>query len=197
MRVAVKSHNRPMFHPTTNPHAAACARRARQNGFSLLEMMIAILIMSFGVTGAALLMAATVQYNKTTQYQIVAQQIANQLAESMRANTEGFMADAYKKEDNYSSSRAAASIPSCTASSACTISEIADIDKTKTANTLVQSLPGGDFNVQRNGSRADIWIMWLEPSTAASLSLGTANCRAAALSGVSPGPRCFYWRAAI
>ena len=186
-----------MFHPITNPHTPACARRTRQNGFSLLEMMIAILIMSFGVTGAALLMAATMQYNKTTQYQIVAQQIANQLAESMRANTDGFMADAYKKEDAYSSSRAAASIPSCTASSACTISEIADIDKTKTANTLVQSLPGGDFNVQRNGSRADIWIMWLEPSTAASLSLGTANCRADALSGVSPAPRCFYWRAAI
>ena len=88
-----------MFHPITNPRTPACARRTRQNGFSLLEMMIAILIMSFGVTGAALLMAATMQYNKTTQYQIVAQQIANQLAESMRANTDGFMADAYKKED--------------------------------------------------------------------------------------------------
>jgi len=186
-----------MFHPlTTNSKASTYPWRARQNGFSLLEMMIAVLIMSFGVAGAALLMAATIQYNKSTQYQMVAQQIANQLAESMRANTDGFMADAYKKEDVYSSSRAAASVPDCVLEVACTIGEIASIDKAKTANTLVQSLPGGDFNVQRNGNRADIWIMWLEPSSA-SLSLGTANCRIAAVSGISPAPRCLYWRAAI
>ncbi len=181
---------------TLSSHVLARALRTQQRGFSLLEMMIAILIMSFGVTGAALLTVATVQYNKTTQYQMVAQQIANQLAESMRANTDGFMADSYKKEDAYSSSRAAASVPDCVLEVACTISEIASIDKAKTANTLIQSLPGGDFNVQRSGNRADIWIMWLEPS-AASTSFGTVNCRSAAVSGVSPAPRCLYWRAAI
>jgi len=187
-----------MFLPLSmKPKASVYPWRVRQSGFSLLEMMIAVLIMSFGVVGAALLMAATVQYNKTTQYQMVAQQIANQLAESMRANTDGFMADAYAKADTYSSSISAASIPSCAVSSACTISEIANIDKTKTANTLIQSLPGGDFNVQRTDSRADIWIMWLEPSTAASLSFGTVNCRASAVSGANPAPRCLYWRAAI
>jgi type IV pilus assembly protein PilV len=186
-----------MFHPlTTNSKASTYPWRARQNGFSLLEMMIAVLIMSFGVAGAALLMAATIQYNKSTQYQMVAQQIANQLAESMRANTDGFMADAYAKADTFSSSNTAASVPSCAVSAACTIGEIASIDKAKTANALVQSLPGGDFNVQRNGNRADIWIMWLEPSSA-SISLGTANCRIAAVSGISPAPRCLYWRAAI
>ena len=71
------------------------ARRKHQAGVSLLEVLIAVLVMSFGVTGVALLMAATIQYNKTTQYQIIALQIATQLAESMRGNTQGFLADAY------------------------------------------------------------------------------------------------------
>ncbi len=173
------------------------SRRRQQTGASLLEVLIAILIMSFGIAGVALLMAATIQYNKTSQYQMVALQIATQLAESMRANTDGFMADSYAKTGMYSSTVAVASLPTCVASAACTSSEIASIDKAQVANTLRLALPGGDFNVQRNGNRADIWIMWMEPKTAASMSMGTANCRAAAISGLGDTPRCLYMRAAL
>jgi type IV pilus assembly protein PilV len=173
------------------------ASARRQTGASLLEVLIAILIMSFGIAGVALLMAATIQYNKTSQYQMVALQIATQLAESMRANTDGFMAGAYTKTDAYSSGVVAVSLPDCANISACTSSEIASIDKAQVANTLRLALPGGDFNVLRNGNRADIWIMWMEPKTATSLSMGTANCRAAAISGLGDPPRCFYMRAAL
>lgn len=177
--------------------AISRAQRTPQTGASLLEVLIAILIMSFGIAGVALLMAATIQYNKTAQYQMVGLQIATQLAESMRANTDGFMADAYTKTDTYSSTVAALTLPSCANTSACTSIEIATIDKAQVANTLRVALPGGDFNVQRNGNRADIWIMWMEPKTAASMSMGTANCRTAAISGLGDPPRCFYMRAAL
>lgn len=169
--------------------------RWRQSGASLLEVLIAVLVMAFGVTGIGLLTAATIQYNKTTQFQMVAMQIATQLAEAMRANTDGFMADAYVKADTYSSSRAPVALPQCAASVACTAAEIAAIDKAQTANTLRTELPGGDFNVLRNGNRADIWIMWMEPSNAASMSFGTANCRAQAIDAEQP--RCLYVRASL
>jgi type IV pilus assembly protein PilV len=185
------------FYPRTGIQVGTCPKRTRQTGASLLEVLIAILVMSFGVTGVALLMATTMQYNKTSQYQMVAWQIATQLAESMRSNTDGFMADAYLKTDSYSGSRQAASEPDCAVSSACTSSEIASKDKAKTANNLRLSLPGGDFNVVRNGKQADIWIMWMEPTTAASLSFGGGNCRPAAISGITTPPRCLYWRAAL
>jgi len=184
-------------HQMTPWKTKARLARKHQTGASLLEVLIAILIMSFGITGVALLMAATIQYNKTSQYQMVALQVATQLAESMRANTDGFMADSYAKTDTYSSNVAAASLPSCANTSACTSSEIATIDKAQVANTLRLALPGGDFNVQRNGSRADIWIMWMEPKTAASMAFGAANCRAAALPSSGDQPRCLYLRAAI
>ena len=163
----------------------------------MLEVLIAILVMSFGIAGAALLMAATIQYNKASQYQMVALQIANDLAESMRANSDGFMADAYATTRAYSANRSAATVPVCSASAACSSSEIAQIDLAQTNNTLRRSLPGGDFNLQRNGSHADIWIMWLEPGAATSLPMNGTNCRAAALTSEGDKPRCLYWRAAL
>ena len=171
--------------------------RKRQTGASLLEVLIAMLIMSYGITGIALLMAATLQHSKTSLYQLVALQTATELAEAMRANTDGFMADAYGKSDTYSATRAAATVPSCAAPARCTSSEIASIDKAHLANRLRLSLPGGDFQMLRNGSRADIWIMWLEPTSAASMASGTAACRASAISAGGDLPRCLYLRVAL
>ncbi len=156
-----------------------------------------MLVMSYGIAGIALLMAATIQHSKTSMYQLVALQTATELAESMRANTDGFMADAYGKTDSYSSTRAAATVPSCAVPTRCTSSEIASIDKAHLANRLRLSLPGGDFQMLRNGSRADIWIMWMEPTSAASMESRSANCRASAISGGSDPPRCLYLRAAL
>ena len=187
-----------MFGHCANPvNAILRTPRKHQTGASLLEVLIAMLVMSYGITGIALLMAATLQHSQTSLYQLVALQAATELAEAMRANTDGFMADSYAKTDTYSSNVAAASLPSCANTSACTSSEIASIDKKQIANTLRLALPGGDFNVQRNGNRADIWIMWMEPKTATSMSMGTANCRAAAISGLGDPPRCLYMRAAL
>ena len=171
--------------------------RKNQTGASLLEVLIAMLIMSYGITGIALLMAATLQHSKTSLYQLVALQTATELAEAMRANTDGFMADAYGKSDTYSATRAAATVPNCAAPARCTSSEIASIDKAHLANRLRLSLPGGDFQMLRNGSRADIWIMWLEPTSAASMASGTAACRASAISAGGDLPRCLYLRVAL
>lgn len=185
------------FHNVPAPRRSRPWQPLSQSGASLLEVLIALLVMSFGVTGAALLMAATMQYNKTSQYQMVALHLATQIAESLRANPDGFMAGNYDQLTTYTANRAAAAIPACASSSACSSSEIAAIDQAQLNNTLRQALPGGDFNVQRRGTYADIWIMWQEPATAASLSLGTAACRGDALAGVSESPRCFYLQVAL
>ena len=171
--------------------------RKRQTGASLLEVLIAMLVMSYAITGIALLMAATLQHSQTSLYQLVALQAATELAEAMRANTDGFMADAYGKTDTYSSTRAAATVPNCAAPARCSSSEIASIDKAQLANRLRLSLPGGDFQMLRNGSRADIWIMWLEPTSTASMASGTAPCRASAISASGDLPRCLYLQVAL
>ena len=187
-----------MFDHCANPvNAILRTPRKHQTGASLLDVLIAMLIMSYGITGIALLMAATLQHSKTSLYQLVALQTATELAESMRANTDGFMADAYGRTDTYSATRAAATVPSCAAPARCTSSEIASIDIAHLANRLRLSLPGGDFQMLRNGSRADIWILWMEPTSAASMALRSANCRASAISAGGDLPRCLYMRVAL
>jgi len=187
--------------PTYRPsNAHACAWRAPQRGATLLEVLIAILVMSFGLTGSAMLMAAAMQYNKMSQFQIVALQFAGQAAESIRANTDGFMANAYDKSGTYSSTVAALALPNCTIANACTAVEIASIDKTQLANTLRTALPGGDYMVQRNGTKADIWIMWMEPGLDPSMSIGAMNCLASAISAISASadkPRCLFLEIAL
>ena len=187
-----------MFGSFTGPSPQTrTASRERQTGASLLEILIAILIMSFGVTGIALLMTSVIQYNKMSQYQMVALQAATQLAESMRGNTDAFMDDSYNRTGTYSSTVGAQTVNSCAVSSACTSAEIAGITAAQFANNLRNLLPGGDYRVERNGSKAGIWIMWMEPGVHSSLTLSTNNCNAAAITGLTATPRCVFLEAAL
>lgn len=60
--------------------------RTRQSGFSLLEVLIAFIILSFGLLGAVGMQAAAMQSNKETRNQSVAASLARELADKMRGN---------------------------------------------------------------------------------------------------------------
>lgn len=63
------------------PHA-----RSDQTGFSLVEVLVTIIILSIGMLGAAGMQAASLQANTQTRYQVIAAALAGELAESMRGN---------------------------------------------------------------------------------------------------------------
>ena len=58
----------------------------RQTGFSLLEVLIAFIILSLGLLGAVGMQAAAMQSNKETRNQTVAASLARELADKMRGN---------------------------------------------------------------------------------------------------------------
>lgn len=60
--------------------------RGTQVGFSILEVLIAIIILSFGMLGAVGMQAAALQSNKEARYQAMATTFARELAEEMRGN---------------------------------------------------------------------------------------------------------------
>ena len=60
--------------------------RAQQSGFSLLEVLIAFIILSLGLLGAVGMQAAAMQSNKETRNQTVATALARELADKMRGN---------------------------------------------------------------------------------------------------------------
>lgn len=60
--------------------------RQQQTGFSLLEVLIAFIILSLGLLGAVGMQAAAMQSNKETRNQTVAASLARELADKMRGN---------------------------------------------------------------------------------------------------------------
>ncbi|MBT9464951.1 type IV pilus modification protein PilV [Hydrogenophaga sp.] len=65
------------------PHISPCTHQA---GFSLIEVLVTIIILSIGMLGSAGMQAAALQANTQTRYQVVAAALAGELAEAMRGN---------------------------------------------------------------------------------------------------------------
>jgi type IV pilus assembly protein PilV len=61
-------------------------RRARHAGFSLIEVLIAIVVLSFGLLGMVGLQAASLQANRDARLQSAAIVLAREFAEMMRGN---------------------------------------------------------------------------------------------------------------
>lgn len=72
------------------PHSLASPMspqlRIQQAGFSLLEVLIAIMVLCFGVLGMVGLQAASLQANREARLQSSATRLAEELAEMMRGN---------------------------------------------------------------------------------------------------------------
>lgn len=60
--------------------------RANSGGFSLVEVLISVIILSFGMLGMVGLQAAAIQANRDARLQSVASALARELAEMMRGN---------------------------------------------------------------------------------------------------------------
>lgn len=75
-------------HISSHPYATAIypSSHQEQSGFSILEVLIAIIILSIGMLGAVGMQATAMQSNKQTRNQSVATSFARELADKMRGN---------------------------------------------------------------------------------------------------------------
>lgn len=127
----------------------------RAGGFSLLELLIAILIFATGLIGTAALQAAGLRNNHETYLRTQAVQLAYDMADRMRANRAGVVAGHY---DALSGSGAAQSC--ITAAGGCTPSEVAENDDAEWEDALEATLPAGDGSVVRDGEQFIITVSW-------------------------------------
>jgi type IV pilus assembly protein PilV len=82
-------HARHPRHPQRrvgNASAATMLLPTQAAGFSLLEVLISIIVLSFGLLGMVGMQAAALQANKEARYQSVGVRMASELAENMRSN---------------------------------------------------------------------------------------------------------------
>jgi type IV pilus assembly protein PilV len=61
-------------------------KNRRESGFALIEALVAVLVLSFGLLGMVGLQASALQNNREARYQSVAVSLAQELAEMMRGN---------------------------------------------------------------------------------------------------------------
>ncbi len=186
--------------------------RQFQAGASLLEVLVTILIMSFGMLAFGGLTAAALQYSKMAQYQTIGTQLAAEYGDRMRGNVDGFRANNYNQTTPYAGVSSLVSVPACATATKCTSAELAAIDVAEWTNSLRQRLPGGGAYVTHSDANntlaADIWVMWSEPNLKYAVSnndlsvssSGGSQCPDAALAGLPasiPTPRCMYFRMSL
>lgn len=112
----------------------------RQRGFSLLEVMVAVVVFSIGLIGLGLLLTASIRANHVGFLHSQATFVAESIADRMRANIPGVWLDAY---DGTWDAGAAAPANPCAAGSPCTPAEVAARDVWAWGQMVGQLLPAG------------------------------------------------------
>jgi type IV pilus assembly protein PilV len=191
-------------------------RLSRAKGGTLVEVLVSVLLLSFGLLAMGAMQTYALAMSKTTGHRAMAAVLAAEVADMIRANPSGLAAGGYDVTSyltdatGVTASKAAESkcdFPTCSAS---TLSQY-DIARLKAR--IRQELPSGGLQVVRpvtagvaSTTEADLWLVWLEPKLFAHQSGGGSvdeaaekefdNCPAEARA-LSPVPRCFYMRVVL
>lgn len=108
----------------------------KEHGFTLLEALISILVISFGLLGLAGALTLSMQNNASSALRSKAIALAYDMGDRMRANTGGF------SNGDYNSLTGTPSDPGCI-STGCTPTQLAQYDFWAWRQDLAAQLPGG------------------------------------------------------
>lgn len=172
-----------------------------QHGSTLLEVLVAVLILALGVLAMAGVLAVSNRFGKTSEMRSLSTLLANDMADRMRANPAGLASYSLTPTALASSAGSAAT---CATAGACTAAEMAAVDLAEWKAAIYKALPSGTGYVtvsDTTNRMVDVWVIWVEPS-----ALDTnfvANSRTVSTSqasGCPPNfattnaPRCMYFR---
>lgn len=119
-----------------------------QRGATLIEVLVAIIVLAIGLLGMALLQVTSVQSNHSAYYRSQVTVLASDLADRMRANRTAALGSAYVFDFPTSSSAHAVS------------GTQAQKDKAEWLNALAMTLPEGTGQVEKAGSLVTISVRW-------------------------------------
>lgn len=166
------------------------ARRAQpQRGASMVEILVALLIISLGLLGIGGLSAATFGYNKAAQLRLTGLSLVNDYADRARLNVYGYdlgnyaiaLDNAVPTDSEVTDAKAAMNASQTVPLTAA--QNVAAFDRQLFQHTVASRLPQGRAVVVTNPTvtarNLDVWLLWQEPTTPTGDSLflaGQFNC---------------------
>ena len=109
-------------------------------GFTMLEVLIAIVVIAFGLLGVAGLQVLALKNNQSASYRLIATTLANDMIDRIKTNAVGADEGHYNSTDpNAYTTQVAA----CLTAAGCTPQQLAQNDRFEWAQLLAAALPGG------------------------------------------------------
>ncbi len=143
-------------------------RKTTHGGFSLVEVLVALLVLSVGLLGLAALQTTSLRYNTESYFRTQATYLAYDIIDRMRTNSLGVTGMNYDVPNSGSASVAMSSTAACGTGS-CSTSDLAKYDLGQWYARMGQVLPGSTIpaanlaTITRTaGNQVTIIINWVE-----------------------------------
>lgn len=158
----------PISVPEPRPRRCAgpAPQERRQRGVGLIDVLIALVVLSIGLLGLAGLQAKSLNFNHSAYLKSQATLQAYDMADRMRANMPGVTAGDYNAISGITAPPVICSAANCTSA------QMAQFDAFQWNTDNQNLLPSGRGTVKKNGNIYTITVMWDDQRTGAT---GT-NC---------------------
>lgn len=117
-------------------------RSSTQAGFTMLEVLVAILVIAIGLLGMAGLQIQSLRQGQSAYQRSVATQLAYDMGDRMRGNIAGVLANGYNRTGigtDY-----ATQVANCTTTAGCVAADLAKNDAYEWQQLVQTLLPGGE-----------------------------------------------------
>lgn len=123
----------------------------RCDGITLVEIMVALIVLSIGILGLATLQTASLNFNTAASQRTQATVLAYDMADRMRSNRQAALADAYTIAVQNPA-------PACAAPNL--VGTIAAQDIAAWRSAMACRLPQGTGSIARNGNLFTLTVLW-------------------------------------
>ena len=125
----------------------------RQRGFSLIESLVALLVLSIGLLGISAMVGNSIRFTDTAAMQSQAVALAYDIADRIRANQSSVGSYVI-------AAGATISTPPDCYTAMCTGAQLAQADLSDWKTRLAASLPSGDGSTAVSATEATITVQW-------------------------------------
>lgn len=158
----------------TLPINPTAARSQTQNGFSLVEVLVALMVLSIGLLGLAALQTTSMKFNTDSYFRTQATYFVYDIIDRMRANSNSVVSGGtYDVPDSTAASSIYSTYKSCKASSCacsgasiCNATQLATHDLGRWYERMETVLPGASISpatISIDAARkAIVTINWIE-----------------------------------